>query len=188
MTLPNGACHVGRGLELRYSTLLNDHHTNRNLLVTIFDGFFFIMVILARVPGLEVEIVDCDHQPLNEHESDENEQSQDAEEDLQTNETTRYIESKSGAKFGIRTTFSEAFGTEYGVRMEVRIDGLAARKIILGPADLHAHGGQYVCSYKHEYRNLKRYRRDFQFADLEVGEYTLSSALTRAQSCRGDVR
>lgn len=98
------------------------------------------------------------------------------------------LNTKSGAKFGIRITFGEAFGTEYGVRMEVRIDGLAARKIILGPADLHAHGGQYVCSYKHEYRNLKRYRRDFQFADLEVGEYTLSSALTRAQSCRGDVR
>ncbi|KAF1928650.1 uncharacterized protein M421DRAFT_92360 [Didymella exigua CBS 183.55] len=138
------------------------------------------MAVLAQIPGLNVAIVECHYQALNEYEDGDNEQSQGAEEDQRTYELTRYIKSKTGAKFGIQIRFGEAFVTEYGIRMEVRIDGRGARTMILRPADLRTYGGQFVCSYKDEQRNSKRYHRDFQFADLEVGEHALSCVEPRS--------
>ncbi|KAJ4337002.1 hypothetical protein N0V87_005021 [Didymella glomerata] len=129
------------------------------------------MAVLFQVPGLEVDIVDDQKRSLYEYEDEEDAQTpSEAEEEQRTYEMTRYIESKSGAKFGIRHSYSETFGAEYGIRLEICVDGCIARKLIVPPTDLYTDDGQHVCSFKYEHRNSKRLRRDFQFADLEVGE------------------
>jgi hypothetical protein len=105
-----------------------------------------------------------------------------------THEVTRYIESKSGAKYGIRSSFSEIYNAEHSIRMDVCIDVRLARSMIDPPANLRKHDGEQVHPFKHEYKNSKRYRRDFQFTALEIGECMVVTAVTRAQSCSRDVR
>ncbi|KAF3044827.1 hypothetical protein E8E12_010971 [Didymella heteroderae] len=141
------------------------------------------MAILAQVPGLKVEIVDRRYRPVNEYE-DEGDgqspegQSPEGQEEQRTYEVTRYIESKSGAKFGIRRTFDETFSAEHGIRMDIRIDGCIARVMLDAPANLHEHDGQRVVSFQHEYKDSKRLRRDFQFAALEAGEMSDDEGLS----------
>lgn len=145
----------------------------------------FVMAVLFQVPGLEVDIVDDQKRPLYEYEDEEDAQTpSEAEEEQRTYEMTRYIESKSGAKFGIRHSYSETFGAEYGIRLEICVDGCIARKLIVPPTDLYTDDGQHVCSFKYEHRDSKRLRRDFQFADLEVGEYAVLVVLNRVNPCR----
>ncbi|KAF3038889.1 hypothetical protein E8E11_003651 [Didymella keratinophila] len=125
---------------------------------------------MAQIPRLKVEIVDCHEQSLNEHMDDEVEQTLEAEGEQRTYETTRYIKSKTGAKFGIQRTFAETYDAKHGIRMEMRIDGRLARTMIDPPSDLRKHGGKHIYSFKHEYKNSKRSRRDFQFAAVHIGE------------------
>lgn len=128
------------------------------------------MAVLAQVPGLEVEVVDCYHRPFKEYEDNEDEQSPEAEGEQRTYEMTRYIESSSGAKFGIRRAFPGSFGADHGIRMDIRIDGRRAKWLIYSPAYLNEDNGSQVYSFRHEYRDSKRLRRNFQFAALETGE------------------
>jgi len=140
---------------------------------------------LPQVPDLEVDIVDDQNWPLHEYEDEIDQQTpSEADEDQRTYEMTRYIESKSGAKFGVCYTFGETFSDEYGIRIVTTVDSGIARKLILAPANLHADGGQDVISCKFEQKDSKRFRRDFQFADLEVGKYVVHAAPKCPNLCR----
>lgn len=116
------------------------------------------MAVLPQVPGLEAKIMGAQKRPLHKYEDGDDEQTpSESERHQRTYEMTRYIELKSGAKSCIRHAYSETFGVEHGIRIEISADGCKVRKLIIPPTDLYTDDGRHVCSYKHEYRNLKHF-------------------------------
>lgn len=127
------------------------------------------MAVIDEVPGLKVEIVNPYLEPFREYGGDGLQPAAGEEDKLQTCEITRYIEARSGSKFGVRAIFDSAFISDYGVLVHLVIDGRSATTLAVKPGRVRVQEGHLLFDM-HEFEHNKVYRRDFQFTELEIGK------------------
>jgi hypothetical protein len=140
-----------------HSSHLTDRSSLRRTGATIRK--VLVMAITDDVPGLQVEVI-VDGQPLWEYDDDEDE--------AERFTTTKYIEAMSDKPFSIRVVYKKPFPRQYGVEMDVKIDGGQGRGRMHKPEDLYRPEGHRKSSVSF-HKGGQRFRRKYRFVALDIG-------------------
>jgi len=118
------------------------------------------MAIHPHHPGLTVEFA-IDGSVVKEYDNDQ---------PATPNTITKYVEAASNATFAIKYRFTSPFPIEYGVKIEVRLDGQKVSSTVLNKDRIWRSCDQW-CNGARSTNLRKNFEQKFRFSQFTAGKH-----------------